>query len=129
MTAPRLVSDRPLRELRGVAERITYQNPENGFTVARLAPERPESEAERRGSAQAAVAPVPADAWTRLSAGDGSQGPRRYDGAWLPLAGDGPPGSGRRLLALRCVSDSRELAYSRIFPPTTGETVRSPACS
>ena len=29
---------RPLRELRGVVERITYQNPENGYTVARLAP-------------------------------------------------------------------------------------------
>src|SRR3954452_9513406 len=39
-------ADRPLRELRGVVERITYQNPENGFTVARLSPERPESEAE-----------------------------------------------------------------------------------
>src|SRR6187431_1672787 len=38
--------DRPLRELRGVVERITYQNPENGFTIARLAPERPEAEAE-----------------------------------------------------------------------------------
>src|SRR4051812_47005678 len=38
--------DRPLRELRGVVERITYQNAENGFTVARLAPERPETEAE-----------------------------------------------------------------------------------
>jgi len=30
----------PLRELRGVVERITYQNPDNGYTVARLAPER-----------------------------------------------------------------------------------------
>src|SRR4051794_17966189 len=39
-------ANRPLRELRGVVERITYQNPESGFTVARLAPERPESEAE-----------------------------------------------------------------------------------
>src|SRR5205085_4684875 len=28
------------RELRGVVERITYQNPENGYTIARLAPER-----------------------------------------------------------------------------------------
>jgi len=35
-----------LRELRGVVERITYQNPENGYTVARLAPERPESGAQ-----------------------------------------------------------------------------------
>src|SRR6266571_4347364 len=29
----------PLREVRGVVERITYQNPDNGYTVARLAPE------------------------------------------------------------------------------------------
>src|SRR5215218_3362410 len=35
----------PRRELRGVVERITYQNPENGYTVARLAPERPRDEA------------------------------------------------------------------------------------
>src|SRR5262245_27539569 len=39
----------PRREVRGVVERITYQNPENGYTVARLAPERPEGEA---GAAQ-----------------------------------------------------------------------------
>jgi hypothetical protein len=38
--------DRPVRELRGVVERITFQNPENSFAVARLAPERPEAEAE-----------------------------------------------------------------------------------
>ena len=30
----------PRRELRGMVERITYQNPENGYTVARLAPDR-----------------------------------------------------------------------------------------
>ena len=38
--------ERPRRELRGVVERITYQNPDNGFTVARLAPECPEVEGE-----------------------------------------------------------------------------------
>src|SRR5918996_149157 len=38
-----------MRELRGVVERITYQNPENGYTVARLSPERggPEADAAR----------------------------------------------------------------------------------
>ncbi len=38
-----------VRELRGVVERITYQNPENGYTVARLSPERggPEADAAR----------------------------------------------------------------------------------
>jgi len=47
MAASAPAQDRPLRELRGVVERITYQNAENGFTVARLAPERPEAEAAR----------------------------------------------------------------------------------
>ena len=36
------------KDLRGVVERITYQNAENGFTVARLAPER-----QQNGSAHA----------------------------------------------------------------------------
>jgi exodeoxyribonuclease V alpha subunit len=36
----------PLRELRGVVERITYHNSENGYTVARLTPERAGQEAE-----------------------------------------------------------------------------------
>jgi exodeoxyribonuclease V alpha subunit len=36
----------PLRELRGVVERLTYHNPDNGYTVARLAPERIGLEAE-----------------------------------------------------------------------------------
>ncbi len=72
---------------------------------------------ERQASAQTAVARVPADAWTRLSAGDGSQGPRWYDWAWIPLTGDGPPGWGRWLLARRSLTDPRELAYYRVFAP------------
>ena len=35
-----------MRELRGVVERITYQNPDSGYTVARLAPERASQEAQ-----------------------------------------------------------------------------------
>jgi SRSO17 transposase len=72
---------------------------------------------ERQASAQTAVARVPADAWTRLSAGEGSQGPRRYDWAWIPLAGDCPPGWGWWLLARRSLSDPDELAYYRVFAP------------
>src|SRR5262245_15784838 len=34
----------PLRELRGVAERITYSNPETGYAVLRLAPEHRDGE-------------------------------------------------------------------------------------
>jgi exodeoxyribonuclease V alpha subunit len=38
--APHQASGQPARrELRGVVERVTYQNPDNGYTVARLAPE------------------------------------------------------------------------------------------
>jgi len=44
--APEHAVTPPLRELRGVVERITYQNPENGYTVARLTPERDGLEAE-----------------------------------------------------------------------------------
>ncbi|HEX2517274.1 MAG TPA: ATP-dependent RecD-like DNA helicase, partial [Chloroflexota bacterium] len=42
----------PLRELRGVAERITYSNPETGYAVLRLSPERRDGEA-RAAQAQA----------------------------------------------------------------------------
>jgi SRSO17 transposase len=83
---------------------------------------------ERQASAQTAVAGMPTAAWTRLSAGEGSQGPRWYDWAWLPLVGDGPPGWGRWLLARRSVSDPRELAYYRVFAPLgtpLAETVRA----
>ncbi len=38
-------SQPPRRELRGGVERIAYQNPETGFTIARLAPERRDAEA------------------------------------------------------------------------------------
>lgn len=38
--------EHPLRELRGVVERITYQNAENGYTVARLVRERSEEYAQ-----------------------------------------------------------------------------------
>ncbi|MDP9356948.1 MAG: ATP-dependent RecD-like DNA helicase [Chloroflexota bacterium] len=45
--APTQRSTEPTRrELRGVVERITYQNPENGFTVARLGPERRDAETD-----------------------------------------------------------------------------------
>jgi exodeoxyribonuclease V alpha subunit len=44
--APERELTTPWRELRGVVERITYHNPENGYTVARLTPERAGLEAE-----------------------------------------------------------------------------------
>jgi exodeoxyribonuclease V alpha subunit len=51
--APEQTTTPPLGELRGVVERITYHNPENGYTVARLTAERNGLEAEAaRGDGQ-----------------------------------------------------------------------------
>ena len=47
------------------------------------------------------VADLPADAWTRLSAGEGSQGPRWYDWACLALPYAGAAGKAHWLLARR----------------------------
>lgn len=60
---------------------------------------------------------VPADAWVRLSAGEGSQGPRWYDWACLRLPYATPAGNGQWLLARRSISDPAELAYYRVFGP------------
>jgi SRSO17 transposase len=60
---------------------------------------------------------VPADAWVRLSAGEGSQGPRWYDWACLHLPYATPAGKGQWLLARRSISDPSELAYYRVFGP------------
>jgi len=71
----------------------------------------------RQITAHGAIARLPADAWHRLSAGDGAQGPRLYDWAWLPLDGPRLDGWGRWLLARRSLSDPAEVAYYRVFAP------------
>lgn len=60
---------------------------------------------------------VPTDAWARLSAGEGSQGPRWYDWACLRLPYATATEKGQWLLARRSISDPRELAYYRVFGP------------
>lgn len=72
---------------------------------------------ERQATARSALASLPPKAWQRLSAGDGSQGPRLYDWAWLPVEGTCPPGWQRWLLARRSLSQPTELAYYRVFAP------------
>jgi SRSO17 transposase len=71
----------------------------------------------QQASAHTAVARLPAEAWVRCSAGEGSRGPRRYDWAWLPLAGAATPGWRHWLLARRSLADPTALAYSRVFAP------------
>ena len=50
------------------------------------------------------VAAWPQDGWTRGRAGDGAQGPRGYDGRWLPLAEPLAPTWRRGLLRRRRLS-------------------------
>ena len=78
---------------------------------------------QRRVDARATA--IPADAWTRLTVGSGSKGPRVYDWAWARLPYETEPGYGQWLLVRRSVSDSADLAYYRVFAPdgTSGETM------
>ena len=73
--------------------------------------------------AQAHAEGVPDDAWARLSAGEGSQGPRWYDWACLALPYAVQPGRAHWLLVRRSVSDPTERAYYRVYGPagTTAE--------
>jgi len=64
------------------------------------------------------VADLPAAAWTALSAGEGSQGPRWYDWACLALPYVATMGRTHRLLARRSRSDPTKLAYYRVYGPT-----------
>jgi SRSO17 transposase len=73
------------------------------------------------------LAALPEDGWSRLSAGDGTKGPRWYDWRWLPLAGPLEPGWCRWLLVRRGISDPRELQAYVVFAPhdtTLAEIVR-----
>jgi SRSO17 transposase len=64
------------------------------------------------------VADLPAKAWARLSAGEGSQGPRWYDWACLALPYATAAGKAHWLLARRSRSDPTKLAYYRVYGPT-----------
>jgi SRSO17 transposase len=55
------------------------------------------------------LASLPVEGWTRLSAGDGTKGPRGYDWRWLPLAAPLEPSWRRWLLVRRSLSAPREL--------------------
>jgi SRSO17 transposase len=71
----------------------------------------------RQQRVDALVAALPAGAWQRLSAGEGSQGPRLYDWAWVPLPAAPTPGTAQWVLARRSLSKPTELAYYRAYGP------------
>jgi SRSO17 transposase len=72
-----------------------------------------------RSRADRLAADLPAAAWTRRSAGDGSKGPRFYDWAWLADVGaDGDPDDdGRHSLLIRRNNTTGELAFYRCWAP------------
>jgi SRSO17 transposase len=63
------------------------------------------------------LATLPLAGWTRLSAGDGTQGPRGYDYCWLPLAAPLAPGWRRWWLVRRSLSTPMELTASVVLAP------------
>jgi SRSO17 transposase len=65
------------------------------------------------------LAALPADGWTRYSAGAGAKGPRWYDWCWLSLAAPMQPAWCRWLLVRRSVSDPTDLTAFVVFAPQT----------
>ncbi len=64
---------------------------------------------------------LPKEAWVPLSAGEGSQGLRLYEWAWLqlPYEQEGSPGWTSWLLIRRSLSDPSERAYYRAWGPSS----------
>ncbi len=62
---------------------------------------------------------LPAEAWVPLSAGEGSQGPRFYEWAWLrlPYEREGGEGWASWLLIRRSLADPSKRAYYRAWGP------------
>ena len=65
------------------------------------------------------VARHPELGWVRWSAGEGSQGPRRSDWAWMRLPYTAAPGMAHWLLIRRSLSLPEEYAYYRVYGPET----------
>lgn len=72
----------------------------------------------QRTVVQAAAGVTPAD-WQRHSAGDGTQGPRWYDWAWLPVAGVRQEDWGHWLLVRRSCSAPEEMAFYLVGGPAS----------
>jgi SRSO17 transposase len=73
--------------------------------------------AGRQEEVQSLAANLSENAWVRLSAGAGSQGPRWYDWACLHLPYASAPGMAHWLLIRRARNDPTELAYFRVYGP------------
>jgi SRSO17 transposase len=82
----------------------------------------------RQRQVKTILAALPADDWTRHSAGAGTKGPRWYDWCWVPLAAPMLPAWRRWLLVRRSVSEPTELTAFVVFAPqatTLAEVVQT----
>ena len=78
----------------------------------------PGQKAYRARQVNEVVAGLPVEAWQRLSAGEGSKGPRLYDWAWLEAESSDLPDEWKRfVLARRSLEDAEEIAYYFVFAP------------
>jgi len=75
--------------------------------------------AGRQQQVQTLLATLAAEGWCRLSAGDGTKGPRWDDWRWLPLATPWQPRWRRWLLVRRSLSDPTDLTAYVVFAPQT----------
>jgi SRSO17 transposase len=74
--------------------------------------------AERRADTLAAA--LPAQAWKKISAGDGAKGPRLYHWARVPIRPLEDPAMGYWLLVRRSLTDPTDLAFYLCYgPPST----------
>lgn len=64
------------------------------------------------------VARLEPDAWHRLSCGDGAQGERRYDWAYVPVRPALRDGWVHAVVIRRSLSDPDEVAYYLVYAPT-----------
>ena len=81
----------------------------------------------RQRQVKTILANLPAEGWSRLSAGDGTKGPRGYDWRWLPRADPEAPAWWRWLLVRRSISEPIARRASVVFArqeTTLDEVVR-----
>jgi SRSO17 transposase len=106
-------SHRPLRK--GLEERL------QAYALAVACKEKVEVQAKRQRVDQVTRTLAPSD-WQRLSAGDGSKGPRLFDWAQVEITAARPQGWKRWLVVRRSLEVSpkpAEVAYFLVFAPDT----------
>jgi SRSO17 transposase len=74
-------------------------------------------EAGEGREARMIIAALPETAWTRLTAGMGSQGERLFDWCWMQLTPPDAHGAVRWLVGRRTLAEKSELAYFRGYGP------------